>query len=277
MDEDIKKVLLDLLLKLDEVCDKHGLRYYIAFGTCLGALRHKGFIPWDHDIDVLMPIEDVKKLVTLQDEFGDRYFVQTYKTDPGFGSISCKLRDSETACIWSDLLNCRFNQGLNIDIYPYYFAPDSRIKLLLNIWRSHFLKALTLENMPVSHQGVNWIVSKTINKLYKGEHRERAIQRIRAKLENVKDGKEILDYYGEDISLCSAITYPQEWFGIPRKIEFEGYMVNAPTEPEKYMERRYGDYMTLPPIEKRVEGFDDPGAIIDAHKSYREYYKEMDL
>ncbi len=276
MDEDIKRILLDLLLKLDEVCSRHGLRYYIAFGTCLGALRHKGFIPWDHDIDVLMPIEDVKKLVELQDEFGDRYFVQTHGTDPTYGAISCKLRDSETACIWSDYLNCRFNQGLNIDIYPYYLAPNSKIGLLINIWRSYLLKVLTIGDMPMHHSGVVGILKKVVQFLYKGERRERAIQRVRGKLERVRNGREILDYYGEDVSLFSAITYPVEWFQEPKKVPFEGYMVNAPTEPEKFLERRYGDYMTLPPEDKRVEGFYDPGAIIDAHKSYREYYKEMD-
>ena len=276
MDENIKKVLLDLLLKLDEVCNRNGLRYYIAFGTCLGALRHKGIIPWDHDIDVLMPIEDVKKLIKLQSELGERYFIQTYETDPSFGSISCKLRDSETTCIWKEYRNCRFNQGLSIDIYPYYYEPNSKVGLLLNIWRSHFLKMLTIGDMPMHHNGIFKYIKRLIQFFYRGERRDKAIKRIRRKLENVINGNEILDYYGEDISLFSAITYPKEWFQEPKKIEFEGFIVNAPTEPERYMERRYGDYMKLPPIDKRIEEFKEPGLIIDVHKSYREYYKEMD-
>ena len=276
MNEDIKTVLLNLLLKLDEVCNKHGLRYYIAFGTCLGALRHKGFIPWDHDIDVLMPIEDVKKLIQLQSEFGERFFLQTHETDPSFGSISCKLRDSDTTCIWSEYKNCRFNQGLNIDIYPYYNAPNTKAGLLLNIWRSHFLKMLTIGDMPIRHKGVIKYIRFFIQLLYRGERRDKAIKRVRSKLESVINGKEILDYYGEDISLFSAITYPKEWFQEPRKVEFEGHIVNAPTEPEKYMKRRYGDYMKLPPVEKRIEELNEPGAIIDPHRSYREYYREMD-
>lgn len=276
MDEDIKEVLLNLLLTLDRVCNKYNLRYYIAFGTCLGAIRHKGFIPWDHDIDVLMPIADVKKLMELQDEFGERYFIQTHETDPEFGSISCKLRDSYTTCIWNDYKNCRFNQGLNIDIYPFYYAPNSKFGLLLNIWRSHMLKVLTIGDMPIHQNSMVCFFKNIIQRVYKGEKREKAIKKIKDKLESVKDGNEILDYYGEDISLFSAITYPKEWFAIPQKVEFEGYLVNAPTEPEKYMKRRYGDYMTLPPIEKRVDGFGEPGAIIDAHKSFKAYYKEMD-
>ena len=71
MNENIKKIYLELLDKLDYVCNKHNLRYYIAYGTCLGAIRHQGFIPWDHDADVLMPIEDAKELIKHQNEFGE--------------------------------------------------------------------------------------------------------------------------------------------------------------------------------------------------------------
>lgn len=276
MNEDIKQVLLNLLIKLDEVCERHHLRYYLAFGTCLGALRHKGFIPWDHDIDVLMPIEDARKLIRYQDEFGDRYFVQSKETDPEYGAIAYKLRDSETACIWNEYRDCRFNQGLSIDIYPFYYAPDSRFKLLVNIWRSYFLKMLTLGDMPMNHKGPAQSAMRLFTSFYRGKRGEKKRRYLQRKLEEVKNGREILDYYGQDITLFSAITYPAEWFAEPKKLEFEGLLFNGPTEPEKYMERRYGDYMTLPPEEKRIEEFSEPGAIIDPHRSYLKYYEEMD-
>ena len=65
MKDDGKEVLLNLLIKLDEVCRRHHLRYYLAYGTCIGAMRHKGFIPWDHDIDVIMPVKDAIKLTQM--------------------------------------------------------------------------------------------------------------------------------------------------------------------------------------------------------------------
>lgn len=271
MDQDVKVVLLNLLSKLDEVCEKHGLRYYIAFGTCLGALRHKGFIPWDHDIDVLMPAEDAQKLIQLQEEFGERYFVQCKETDPAFGSIAYKLRDSETACIWNEYKECTFNQGLNIDIYPYYDAPRTRAGLLLNIWRSYLYRILSLDDMPIAHTGFMRTAVKMILFLFRGKRRIKVRERMRKKLLSVKNGTHILDYYGEDVTPFSAITYPKAWFGVPKRLEFEGRYFNAPTEPEKYMRRRYGYYMKLPPVEKRIEAFDEPGVIIDAHKSYRDY------
>ena len=148
------------------------------------------------------------------------------------------------------------------------------MKLLLNIWRSHFYKILTIEDMPVRRGGVLKILTKLTLTLITGDRRVRIRDRLESKLLAEQSGHEILDYYGLDITLFGAITYPKEWFETPRKIEFEGHIVNAPTEPEKYMTRRYGNYMELPPVEKRIEVFDKPGAIIDAHKSYKEYMKE---
>lgn len=270
-EKEVQKVFLDMLLKLDEVCERHGLRYYLAYGTCIGAVRHKGFIPWDHDIDVLMPVRDAWKLIRYQKEFGDRYFVQNKKTDPEFGSISFKLRDSETACVWEEYRHLHYNQGLGIDIYPFYEAPRTKPGLLINIWRSHIYRALAKGNTPVEHGGFFEKLTAVLQKLYPGERGERKMKKIRHQLAAVRNGKEILDYYGQDISLCSAITYPKEWFGEPKKMEFEGHMLNGPTEPEKYLTRRYGDFMTLPPEDKRTNDLDVPGVIIDTKKSYREY------
>ena len=270
-EKEVQQVFLNMLLKLDEVCTRHGLRYYLAYGTCIGALRHKGFIPWDHDIDVLMPVRDAYKLLRYQKEFGKRYFVQCKKSDPEYGSIAFKLRDSETACVWDEYKTFHFNQGLGIDIYPFYEAPRTKVGLIINIWRSHIYRALAKGDVPVETGGLFGKLTKVLQKLYPGERGERKMKKILHQLAAVRNGKEILDYYGMDVKLCSAITYPKEWFGEPKKLEFEGHMLCGPTEPEKYLTRRYGDYMTLPPEDQRGNDLDVPGVIIDTKNSYKKY------
>ena len=70
--EATRGVMYNILEEFATFCDAHGLRYYLAYGTCIGAIRHKGFIPWDHDIDVLMPVRDAWALIRYQKEFGER-------------------------------------------------------------------------------------------------------------------------------------------------------------------------------------------------------------
>lgn len=265
---DVRKVQLNILIKLDEVCKKHGLRYYLAFGTCIGALRHKGFIPWDDDIDVMMPYADAKKLIRLQKEFGKKYFVQSRETDPDYRSIAMRIRDVETTCIEGDEVGLKTKKGIYVDVYPFYECSDNRLERKIDILRCHLMKILVNNRPPVNHGKAVAAVSKGLLMLFPGESRNRTIRRMERHLRSVR-GKEILNYYGQDISLLSAITYPKEWFGEPRPLEFEGRTFNGATEPEKYMERRYGDYMKLPPVEDQV--VHHTYVVIDPYKSYTEY------
>ena len=265
---DVRKIQLNILIKLDEICEKNGLRYYLAFGTCLGALRHKGFIPWDDDIDVLMPYKDAKRLIELQSQFGDKYFVQSRETDPDYRSIAMRVRDEDTTCIESDEVDLNTHKGIYVDIYPCYECSSNKLVRTIDILRSHLLKVLVNHRPPVNHGKALYYVSKVILMMVSEKRRIERIEKIETHLASVK-GEEILDYYGQDITLLSAISYPKKWFGEPRKIEFEGVFFNAASEPEKYMAKRYGDYMKLPPLEDQV--VHHTYIVIDPHKSYKEY------
>lgn len=266
--KDVRKTQLNILIKLDEICEKHGLHYYLAFGTCLGALRHKGFIPWDDDIDVLMPYEDTRKLIRLQNEFGKKYFVQSKETDADYRSIAMRVRDEETTCIEGDEVDLKTHKGIYVDIYPYYECSSNKFVRMVDILRSNLLKVLVNNRPPVNHGGAMAAVSRCVLALYSGRKRMNKIKKLEDRLSTVK-GNEILDYYGQDITLFTAISYPKRWFGKPKKLEFEGMYFNGATEPEKYMKKRYGDYMNLPPVEDQV--VHHTYIKIDPYKSYKEY------
>ncbi len=266
--EDIQQVQLNILKKLDEVCQRNKLNYYLAFGTCLGAVRHKGFIPWDDDIDVLMPVEDVDKLLKLQGDFGHKYFIQSRKTDKNYQSIAVRIRDNNTTCIEKDEEGLDINHGIYIDIYPYYISPKSKIGLLFNIWRSYIYRILVAGRVPYNHGKILKAGSQIVLSVYQGKRRKKKIRKLEHKLRNVKDGEEILDYYGQDVSLFHAITYNKKWFQVPKKVEFAGYFFNAPTEPEKYLAKRYGDFMKMPPLEEQKKHHSY--VMIDVHRSYKE-------
>lgn len=123
---------LDLLAELDRVCKKYGIKYFCGGGTCLGAVRHKGFIPWDDDIDIVMSRAEYEKLNKVgPTEFSAPYFWQTNETDPGSARGHAQLRNScTTAILKREMHNGKaifgFNQGIFIDIFPFDNIPDDK-------------------------------------------------------------------------------------------------------------------------------------------------------
>ena len=111
-------IQLDLFFEFKRVCEKYNLKYFLFFGSLLGAVRHNGFIPWDDDIDLGMPREDYEKLLTHADAFNTPYFLQNHKTDKCFYYSHTKLRNSNTSCINRAFKHQPFNQGMDLDIHP---------------------------------------------------------------------------------------------------------------------------------------------------------------
>ena len=111
-------ILLDLTLEFDRVCKKHGLTYFLWSGSMLGAVRHNGFIPWDDDIDVIMPRKDYERFLLLGDEFKDPYFFQTPYTDPECCYSFVKIRNCLTTGVVDLFKYQNFNHGIWLSIMP---------------------------------------------------------------------------------------------------------------------------------------------------------------
>ncbi len=240
---EVQELQLKMLLKLDEVCRCHNLRYYIAYGTCIGAVRHKGFIPWDHDVDVLMPVKDAWELTKYKEEFGDRILLRNRKTDASFGNTNMNIVDLDHECIVRKKGVVIEKTNVAMDIYPFYKCPTSRLLFTIMVWRSHVYKIL-VGGIPKNHGLLAKIIGKVFLVLFPEKTRERTIQRIERKLDYNGRSEEISDYYGLDVSICSAIRYKKDWFAKPVELLFEGYSLYGPTDADKYLTKRYGDYMT---------------------------------
>lgn len=132
-------VELDLLYEFQRVTNKYGIKYIAEGGTMLGAVRHKGFIPWDDDIDLMMMRDEYERFCKIApNEFKHPYFFQTEYTDPGCLRCHAQLRNSETTAILSNEINGHFkyNQGIFIDIFPLDAVPDNE-----NEWNNECKKA----------------------------------------------------------------------------------------------------------------------------------------
>lgn len=149
-DEEIRKVWaveLDLLVQLDKMCKKHGLSYVAGAGTLLGAVRHKGFIPWDDDIDIYMLRPDYDKLMSLTSEFKYPYFLQNTYTEKNLFRTHAQLRNSETTGYIKSDENRDINKGLFIDIFPLDGISDSGFKDRIQaFWNNVLVKLLRQYN-----------------------------------------------------------------------------------------------------------------------------------
>ena len=255
--EEMHKVQLGLLKEFKRVCDKNGIRYYIACGTRLGAVRNKNFIPWDHDADVFIYANDIEKLLDVKDEFEDGYFLQGRETDLEFNYSIYRLRDSRTTCIEKCDKNLDINHGFCIDIYPLYYVPTNRILLHINIVRSYIFRICIAGRVPINHGNILKICSYIVLAIYSGKRREKKISSCKKHLMKYQNTNKVLTYFGLDITPTSAITYDAEWFGKPSVLEFASTEFNGPTDPEAYLTMKYGDYMKLPPVEERTPNFNE--------------------
>lgn len=243
-------VELDLLLKFDEICKKHNLKYFLGGGTLLGAIRHDGFIPWDDDIDVNMPRDDYEKFIKIASkELQQPYFMQTPYTDKGYYFSFAKMRNSNTASISHAFKYQSFNQGICIDIFPYdNMLPETAESVYNQI-------VPLIENNSLYMRRSNPNLT------------EEEVQRINnsLKLDPLETYKKIQalasQYNSEDTeyignAVCTVFNWKKSIYRkdlfqetIPHK--FESITVQIPKGYLEYLEIHYGDWNKLPPIEKR--------------------------
>lgn len=266
-----------LLIAFDKICRKHHLQYFLLGGSALGAIRHQGFIPWDDDIDIGMPRDDYDKFINLQKEFDEfGYFIQTYQSDPKYIYNYAKLRDSNTTFIEKPYRFFQINHGVWIDIFPLDgFSlkednPKQDRRDLKHSWRQAFLcypwamrRKFSLRTFPLDlliNIGALCCFWTNVNH-YRNKRLDRRLKKI-----PYENATIVGNHYG---IYLEKEAVPKEWFGKGKEVLFEGIKVYIPFEYDKFLRFLYGDYMILPPIEKRIPHHKDSGFSLTI--SYKDY------
>ena len=266
----LQKKQLEMLHELDRVCKICEIKYFLSSGTCLGALRHNGFIPWDDDVDVYMYWEDAEKLVKNQKIFKDNYFVQNRFTDAEITTTHYRLRDSNTCMILEEDDDCDINHGIFIDIYILYPYPDNKFLAQIVIWLSFLYRILQSKSGPKNHGRLPKLIGDVIAKSISNKMAESIKLKIENKYKHNNGKRFYATYFGRDVSLFRSIVYPQEWFKKPKYLDFEDMKVPCPGDVESYCKLQYGDtYMELPPIEKQSPHHDF--VFVDTENSYAKF------
>ena len=266
--EDLKRIEKHLLDVLDSYCLDNDLRYFLTYGTLIGAVRHKGFIPWDDDIDIMMPRSDYDRLVASFNLAAADKNVRllSHQEDPSYYLPIAKLIDTST--VLKEAYDVDYDMGVYIDIFPLDNLSDdisiagSRLKkgLRLN-------KQLAFKTMKV-RKGRSALKNAAL-RIIKLALAGKTISGMIDSLDSFcrESGSEgFTRYVGvlEGISLKNYFkAFDSGWFEGSRYAEFEGKMYPVPKETEKLLELLYGDYMQLPPAEQQV-----------THHLYEAWYKE---
>ncbi len=262
----IKSIQIDMLKKIIDICNSENIKYFLVGGSALGAVRHRGFIPWDDDIDVGMPRKDYEKFISCAPKYlPDNMFLQTAYSDERYPLNFAKLRRSDTTFKEASYSSLKINHGVYLDIFPLDGYTSGKLFHLKNkLLNMRVYMAFDCYEPPKNiFKRLIRVFLGIIYKDYKTAvfKREKLIKKI-----DYESSEEVINYCG---AWGDREIMPQEYFGEGVKAEFEGLKVIIPSDYDKYLTRLYGDFMKLPPEEKRVPHHEC--TIIDLDKSYKEY------
>lgn len=269
LSQQLKKLELDMFVRFIRVCGELGLRYYILGGTLLGAVRHQGFIPWDDDIDVGMPRADYEIFIKEGQKYLEApYFLQTFRTDPLYTMNFAKIRNSATTFLETSFRGRDMNHGVYIDVFPLDFYPDDP-RTERNLRRKKwFLSGRVAASFYYSDRLPLRSRAKHLACRLVHPSMEKTLQAREDLYRSVTEGSRIVNHCG---AWGDKEIIPARWYGEGCELEFEGLKVRAPKDWHSWLTQVYGDYMQLPPVEKRVgHHYCD---VIDLDKPYTEYTK----
>ena len=260
--------ILEMVKYLDSFCKENQIEYYIIYGSCLGAVRHKGFIPWDDDFDVGMTLENYNKFISLCKTKLDtnKYFLQTLETEPNYNLSFAKLRDINTTLIEEGNKNIPITYGVYIDIFPIVGLPKGKLKrAILSINRAFALSA----NINVINNKFLYNIFRIILKIF-GKKNILKYCSKQAKKYSCQDCEEWCSVFDRDGLKINSIT--KTIMGKPTYVPFEDIELPIPEKYDEYLKHIYGDYMKIPTPEQ-IKAHEHTAYILDLEHSYEEYKK----
>lgn len=237
--------LAGILEAFDLFCRENGLCYYLVGGTLIGAVRHKGFVPWDDDLDVAMPREDYEKMFLLWDNKRNRYKALRPSQNILTGVHIGLIRDSETTCIYDYARDYDICHGLKIDIEPIDGCPESKLARRKQKFFCLVYGLMSAQRVPNHGSVMNKKLAKIILSIIRSKklrYRIFSFAETQVKKYRISECKNVRIDYG--------YTFNKNVFGSPQMAEFEGKMYPIPYDYDTYLKRYYGDYMSYPPQEQ---------------------------
>ena len=260
--------MLDILVYFRDFCQENNLTFYIAWGTLLGAVRHKGFIPWDDDVDVQMPRKDYERLVEIWDQKAD---ISKYKFERTDEKRCVKfpmgvVRSVDTTCIYDHSKDLDICQGLKLDVEFLDASPNEKWKQKRNRALARILALLRTERLPNRKSKFLRIMSRIVLAVFPTHYIRWQVSKI---IENViiksgdYDDCEYYRYLGCALEAKSS-------FDETIYVDFEGFNMPAPVGYDQILSAAYGNYMKFPSEDQRKPTIDNL-VFYDLDHSYLDY------
>ena len=236
-----------MLEDIDSFCGANGIKYFLVYGTLLGAVRHKGYIPWDDDIDICLPRPDYERFISLYKNKERNYHIVEFRKTNGYGLPFAKVSNEST--VMNEFLYDKDVFGVYIDVFPID-GYGKKIQIIQSRWLNKFLnakKAILGKNRSLIKNILIAIGKITLLPF--------SVNAILNKMHYVATAFEYSKSQQTEIFCSSTVEreiVPRIVFEKVIKSDFENLKVNIPAEYDKYLTALFGDYMTLPPKEKRV-------------------------
>ena len=250
--EDIWKVELEILDEVDRVCTENGLKYSLAYGTLLGAIRHQGFIPWDDDIDIMMPREDYEQLRSIWNEKAkEGFIIQDETMYDDYVNNFAKVRKDHTTFLQFEIERTRsYHKGVFIDIFPGDRVAPKGVRRKIQ-YAEFALNLLYNRGYTSSSKGLNGIAEKALlGMVPKRFHRR--LSNFMGRRSRRWNGDRTAQLVFPNRMGCCKFYYPRDSFDRLTRMEFEGKYYSAFVDADSVLRIEFGDYMQLPPEKERV-------------------------
>lgn len=265
MDKDtLRKVQLaqlEIAIEIKRVCDENNIKYFLDSGSLLGAIRHKGFIPWDDDMDIGMLRDEYERFIEIAPyKLKSQFFLQTWKTDENYPHAYAKVRKCGTRYVENVSQKSGVHNELFVDVFPYDVYPDDirgRKKQGKQVMKFRYALQMKARIAPWNRHNKWWkkglCVVKYIPYIFYSWTQRRDVLIEKANAINIKYNGTKTEYYYE----ATGATPYGKWIVPAKCIEnletayFENVKFLVPGDSDLYLRTVYGNYMELPPVEKR--------------------------
>lgn len=254
-DEELRQIQLielEMLEEVDRICNKYNIKYQLAYGTMLGAVRHKGFIPWDDDLDVqfLRPEYEKFRKVVKKELDRSRFYFQDERATKGYRWSYGKIRRKGTTFLREHQEHMPYAQGIFIDLFPFDGISDNYYMRAAENFEAFVMRKIFYSK--VGQYAEKNKIKRTVYKVLAKIPENKAKKYYHGMIKRAAGHKDsmLVRTFGEKDFGC-AYGYMRSWFENSGEIEFEGKIFPSVADYKSYLTMFYGDYMKLPPVEKR--------------------------